>query len=98
MKSNSIVLIATALIIALGVFWYYSTRTGNEPPVTALSAENQAQTHFQALVGELRPISFDTGIFSEPRFMVLVDLATPVSPETVGRLDPFAVVPGGNGR
>lgn len=98
MKSNIIILIVTILILALGAFWYYSTRTGNERPVTAVSAENQAQVHFQELVGELRPITFDTGIFSESRFMALVDLATPVSPETVGRIDPFARVSGGNGR
>jgi len=42
----------------------------------------------------LQPITFNTGIFSEPRFMALVDLATPITPETVGRFDPFAPVPG----
>ena len=92
MKSNTIILIVVALVVAAGVFWYYSTKTGNEPPLTVLSAENQAQTRFQTLVSEL-PISFNTSIFSESRFMALVDLATPITPETAGRLDPFAVIP-----
>ena len=91
MKSNTIILIVATLIIAASVFWYYSTKTGNEPPLTVLSAENQAQTRFQTLVSEL-PLSFNTSIFSESRFMALVDIATPITPETIGRLDPFAIV------
>ncbi len=98
MKSNTIILIVAGTIVAAGVFWYYSTRTGNEPPLTVLSAENQAQTRFQTLVSELQPISFNTSIFSDVRFMALVDLATPIAPETTGRLDPFAVVPGVSGK
>ena len=94
MKSNIIILVATALLIAAGVFWYYSTRTGNESPLTALPVDNQAQTRFQTLASELRLISFNTSIFSEARFMALVDLATPISPEAAGRLDPFATISG----
>lgn len=98
MKSNTIILVVAAVIVAVGVFWYYSTKTGNEPPLSVLSAENQAQTRFQALFGELQPISFDTNIFSDARFMALADLATPLTPETAGRLDPFAVVSGVSGK
>ncbi|MDO8566856.1 MAG: hypothetical protein Q7R58_01745 [bacterium] len=98
MKSNTIILVAAALVIAAGVFWYYSTKTGNEPPLTSLPTENQAQTRFQMLVSELRPITFNTGIFSESRFMALVDLATPISPEAIGRLDPFSASLGVNGQ
>lgn len=98
MKSNTIILVVAVIIVATGVFWYYSTKTGNEPPLSVLSAENQAQTRFQALFGELQPISFNTDIFSDARFMALTDLTTPLTPETAGRLDPFAVVPGVSGK
>lgn len=98
MKSNTIILIAAVIIVAAGIFWYYSTKTGNEAPLTVLTAENQAQTRFQAMFGELQPISFDTSIFSDTRFAALVNLATQISPETAGRIDPFAVVPGISGK
>lgn len=94
MKSNTITIIIAALVVAAGAYWYFFTGTGNEPPLTAGTANNQEQSRFQTLVSELQSISFNTGIFSEPSFMALVDLATPVAPETVGRLDPFAPVPG----
>ena len=47
---------------------------------------------FQTLVGELQPITFDTAVFSDPRFNALVDISTPVTPQPPGRLDPFAPV------
>lgn len=99
MKSNTVILIVATLIIAAGAYWYFFTGTGNEPPLTATTSfEGGAQAQFQTLVGELQPISFDTGIFSEPSFMALVDLATPITPETIGRPDPFAPVPGVSGK
>lgn len=94
MKSNTIILIVVSVIVVAGVFWYYSTKTGNEPPLSVLSSENKSQTRFQTLVSGLQSISFNTNIFSDARFMALVDLATPITPETAGRLDPFAVVLG----
>ncbi|MBI4065665.1 hypothetical protein HY412_00525 [Candidatus Kaiserbacteria bacterium] len=92
MKSNTMILIATTLIIAAAAYWYFFTKTDNQAPLSALTVENQSQTQFQKLVSELQPISFSTIIFSDPRFMALVDLATPIASETAGRIDPFAPV------
>lgn len=96
-KTSLTPFIIAALIAAAGVYWYFFTGTGNQPPLMAVGPDNRAQTEFQALVGELAPISFDTGIFSDPRFNALVDLTTPIAPEPVGRLDPFAVIAGVSG-
>jgi len=86
-------LIIVTLVIAAGAYWYFFTGTGNQPPLTARNAiENKAQTQFQALVTTLTPISFDTAIFSDPRFTVLTDLTTQITPESSGRIDPFAVI------
>lgn len=99
MNSNTTILIIATLIVAGGAYWYFFTGTGNEPPLTeALTTNNPAQMQFQALVSTLQPISFSTGIFDDPRFMVLVDLTTPIQPEISGRLDPFAPVPGVTGK
>jgi hypothetical protein len=98
MKSNTIILIVATLIVAAGAYWYFFTGTGNEPPLTTTTSGNDSQAQFQTLVSELQPISFDTSIFSDPRFMALVDLATPVTPESAGRPDPFAPVPGVSGK
>jgi hypothetical protein len=93
MKSTSPTpFIIAFLIAAAGIYWYVSTNTGNQIPLSASGSENQAQTQFQSLVGELSSISFKTTLFSDPHLTVLVDLTTPIAPEPIGRLDPFAVV------
>lgn len=94
MKTNTIIIIVATVVVAAGAYWFFFTGTGNDQPLTAISTENEAQARFQTLVNELQPISFDTSIFSDARFMSLVDITTPITPETIGRLDPFAPVPG----
>lgn len=99
MKSNvnpTTFLIITACIVA-ATYWYFFTGKETEPSLTTSIEENEAQMQFQILVSQLRPISFDTSIFSEPRFMALIDLATPVASEPTGRLDPFAPIAGISG-
>lgn len=94
MKPNIILIVVASLIVAAGAYWYFFTDTGNEPPLSASDTTNQAQMQFESLVGQL-PISFDTSIFSNPRFMALVNITTDISPEVTGRIDPFAPVAGG---
>ena len=98
MNSNTIMLIVAGLIVLAGVYWFFFTGTGNQVPLTAGASQGQAQVQFQTLAGELTPITFDTSIFSDPRFQSLADLATPITPESTGRIDPFAPVPGVVGR
>jgi hypothetical protein len=99
MKTSNIILIVAALIVAAGAYWYFFTGTGTNAPLTASTAtDNVSQAQFQTLVSELQPITFDTSIFSDPRFMALVDLTTPITPEQTGRTDPFAPVPGISGK
>lgn len=95
MKSNTALILILTLLIAAGAYWYFFTRTGNEQPLSPTDiTTSQAQAQFQTLVGELQPITFDTSIFSDPRFNALVDLSVAVSPEPAGRLDPLAPIPG----
>jgi hypothetical protein len=97
MKPNYILIVIVTLIVAAGAYWYFFTGNGNDPSLSGTSTStNQAQTQFQMLVGELQPISFDPSIFSDPRFTALIDLTTPVSQESTGRLDPFAAVSNSN--
>ncbi len=95
--TNSILTIIATIVVAAGAYWYFFT--GTEQPSLTIGVEGtQTQARFQTLVGELSPISFNTDIFSDPRFNALVNITMPVSPEPVGRLDPFAPVTSVNGK
>lgn len=93
-NANPTLFILSTLIVAGGAYWYFFTGTGNEKPLTPVAQVNPVRSQFQVLVSKLQPISFDTSIFSDPRFNALVDLSTPIFPETPGRLDPFAPLTG----
>ncbi len=90
-NSNTVLIIIVTLIVAAVAYYFFFTGTGNQPPLTSSGSSNLSQSQFQNLVNELS-ISFDTGIFSDARFNALVDLTTQISPESAGRLDPFAPV------
>ena len=93
MKPNATLFIVTALVVGAGAYWHFFTGTENQPSLTASTSENTEETQFKMLVNEL-PTSFDTGIFSDARFNALIDLTTQISPESLGRLDPFASIQG----
>ena len=90
MKSNFTSIIIAILIIAAGGYWYFFGQSGNDAPLTTSMGVDATQTQFQVLVSQLKSISFDSSIFSDPKFTALVDLSTAVSYEPSGRSDPFA--------
>lgn len=97
-NANTSTIVLVSLLIAAGAYWYFFTGTGDEPSLTSsVVTLNEAQTEFQLLVSMLQPISFETGLFSDPRFLALSDLSTPITPESAGRVDPFAAI-GVNGK
>jgi len=90
LDTKTIILILAALVVCAGAYWFFFSGGGNDVPLTTTPATTGAQATFQSLGLQLGSISFDTNIFTDPRFASLVDLATPVAPESVGRTDPFA--------
>lgn len=99
MNSNTTIpLVVIVLILAGGGYWYYSSQTGNQLPLMASAGDGEVQTQFKMLVSELKNISFDTGIFDNTNFLALTDLATQVTPEPSGRIDPFAPLAGASAK
>lgn len=95
LNQKTILYSVLALVVAGGLYWYFFTGSSTEDaPLSSTSAApgNSAQIQFRALVTKLQQLSFDTSIFEDPRFNALVDLTTPVSPESAGRPDPFATL------
>ncbi len=99
MKPNTLYIILVTLLVGAGAYWYFFVQSSSQPSLTEVAAtDGGAQTKFQTLVSQLRGISFNTAILSDPKFTSLVDITTPVAPEASGRLDPFAPVPGVTGQ
>lgn len=95
--TNTLVIgIVTVLVLGTAYLYFFSDTL--QPPLSAAPPASAAEQQFLNLAAELQPISFDTSLFNDPRFASLVDLSVPVVPESTGRLDPFAPVPGVPGK
>lgn len=94
MKFNTLSFVVVILALAGGVYWFFFANSGSELPISASGPSSQTQAEFQSLVSQLQSISFDTRIFSDPAFTSLVDLKQEVTPESSGRIDPFAPIAG----
>lgn len=89
-KPNITFIIISILIVAAGAYWYFFANKDSDVPLTPVAQSSGSQARFQSLLSELMGVTFDTRVFSDARFMALVDLTTPITPETPGRIDPFA--------
>lgn len=91
---KNISVIAAAVVVILGAVGYYAFMAGDEEVITESGPATEAQATFLTLAGQLESISFDQSVLSDPRFTSLVDIKTAIIPETEGRTDPFAPLPG----
>ncbi|MBU6214586.1 hypothetical protein KGM48_01960 [Patescibacteria group bacterium] len=93
MKKNTLILVAVSFLVALAAYWYFFMNAGNQAPLTAVPEPSSTQMQFDSLSSQL-PVSFDTSIFSDPRFIALVDITQPIQQEPAGRADPLAPISG----
>jgi hypothetical protein len=98
MSTQIKIIIAVVIAIAVvggGYLFFFSgsdstTAVGPDDSQNASAAE---QT-FVDLSTKAQSISFDTSIFSDPRFTSLVDTRTTIVTVPTGRPDPFAAIAG----
>ncbi|MDB5265550.1 MAG: hypothetical protein JWM39_263 [Parcubacteria group bacterium] len=93
-KSNIILAVVAGLTLIAAVYYYFFYNKDTGSAVVATAPASAAELDFVNLTGQISTISFDTRIFSDPRFTRLVDIHTVVVPETAGRRDPFAPLTG----
>lgn len=90
MSRTTVVLILLGLVIAaaVGYLLFGRTETGGVamPEDAPASA---AELTFIGLTARIDPVSFDTKILTDERFIALKDIRTAVIPEAKGRTDPF---------
>lgn len=91
---NRSLIITLAVIILIAAVYLTFFSGGSVADVSTSSASSPSELFFANLEGELNPIAFDTTILSDPRFAALIDIRTAILPETSGRPDPFAPIPG----
>lgn len=89
LKNQAVIGLVVVIVLGGAYLFFFSGNSPETASVTEVSANN-AQDKFTTLLAQLEPITFNTAVFSDPRFLSLRDLTTPVSAEPQGRADPFA--------
>ena len=95
-RYQNIIMIAV-IVIAAFIAYSYFFAPKDEAVLTQESATTQSDVDKEliALLFELKAISLDDAIFSNPQFQSLQDFSQTLVPEPVGRTNPFAPFSGG---
>lgn len=94
-KHNKIVVIVLSLIVGAGA-WYGMSGGGSSGTTNLLvteqlgGASNVAEKELVTTLLQLRAVSLDGTILSDPAFTSLQDFGSQIVPEPVGRPNPFA--------
>ncbi len=93
-KNNIILAILGLLLLAAALYLLFGRSDTSSVINSNTGATSVAEQTFLNLTAQINPITFDASILSDPRFMALQDLKTAIVPESPGRTDPFAPLPG----
>ncbi len=86
--------LALGILLAAIYFLFFNTSGDTSAISTTGAPASAAEVTFLDLASKVDPINFDTSIFTDPRFTSLVDIHQAIVPDTAGRTDPFAPLPG----
>lgn len=86
--------IAAAVVVLGAAGYFFWMQSSAQPNVSVAGSATIAQATFLTLASQLEPVGFDTTVLSDSRFTSLIDIQTTILPETSGRIDPFAPLPG----
>lgn len=92
-KQNKLFVIV-AILFVLGVSYYAFSSSGSGPASTLTTSGNDdvsaASQQLLVVLANLRTIRLDDSIFKDQVFLSLTDYGVVISPENVGRRNPFA--------
>lgn len=87
------VIIFLVVVVGAAVAYTVMQDPNADATVTVEGAGTTAsEANFITLASELDAIRFDTTILSDPRFLSLQNINTAITPEPVGREDPFGSI------
>lgn len=95
-KKTLFIIIAIVVIAGIAYFYYQGSTPSTSSTLTqAPSAADQAiGTRVLDLLNQIRTLRIDTSIFKDPAYATLRDYSVAIPPQDVGRVNPFAPLPG----
>ena len=85
------------IIVAIAAAAYFYFQGTKVPDTSALlqSADNpDVSAQVFSLLGQIQSLHIDTGLFTDPGYLTLRDYSVAIPSLNVGRVNPFAPLPG----
>lgn len=90
MSKSSLIAIAAAIILFAVAGYLLFGKAEYSGVIPGDTETTAAELEFLGLTARIDPVSFDTDITKDARFMALKDIGTTIVDEQKGRVDPFA--------
>lgn len=97
--SKKTIIIAVVAVVLVIIYFYFQGSASNTPASGsllsngALSGTDVGSSEL-TLLNHIQSLRIDTSVFSDPAFQSLQDYSVAIPPESVGRPNPFAPIPG----
>lgn len=91
-KIQNLIVILGVVLIAFVGYYLYTQNTNSTLMNGAVDNQVAVETSlFLERLTVLQGIALDGSLFSDPRFQNLVDFSEPISPQPIGRDNPFSL-------
>ena len=92
--TNNLTLIATIVILFIGVFVYKTYFQNSDISLLPTITEQSVGEEIVSLYNTIQSVELDQSIFSSLTYRSLIDFSKPLVPQPTGRQNPFAVLGG----
>lgn len=94
-KSKSLI-IGVVVIIVIVIIYFYMSGSSSSSSNSLLQGEDVSGigANELMLLNQIKSLHIDTTLFKDPAYTSLVDYTVAITPENVGRPNPFAPIPG----
>lgn len=90
MSKTTIALIVAGIALVGAAGYLLFGQQSLEGAISTNTAATRAELTFLGLSERIDPVSFNSSITQDPRFMALQDIGIAIVDENAGRVDPFA--------
>jgi hypothetical protein len=95
-KTYTYIFIGLLVLLAV-IFYFYQSGKGDSSSTTLTETNVSDQAvgaRILSLLNQISSLKIDAALFTQPTYMTLKDYTVEISPLPVGRVNPFAPIPG----
>lgn len=94
-SKKSTFIIIGIIVVAVIAYFYFKGGKSESSAIVETNPETEAVSQqVLSLLGQIKQLNIDADFFKSAAFQTLQDYNVPIQPVSVGRINPFAPIPG----